>query len=476
MKVLLRIYSAPNMPGELIEIYEFGGFRLDIGEHKLMRLDGQVNGSIPEKAFQTLIHLVRHHGALLTKDELLRTVWPDVVVEENNLVKAVYAIRRFLDDIGERPKYIETVPKHGYRFIAEVTKNDSPASPNGRSIRPENDVPAVRSPAYDLYLRGKVKVGNVKKEETEEAIKLLEKATAIDPNFAEAFAQLARAYIRMAFNFTEGGHRRSMFENAEVAIEAALDLKPDLAEGHFARGLLLWTHPKGFPHEQAIQSYKRSLESNPNADEAHHQLSMVYGHIGLLDDALQAVRRAIEINPNNTMARFRVSNYLAWQGKFDEAITVLKTVPRDVSPLLVDRIRAEALIQLNRLDDAETIVDRYLNDHPEDEGGSFSSVKALILARLGKRKDAENAIDRCPSADDGFGHYHHTAYNIGSTYAVLNQKDKAVKWLEVAADDGFPCYTYFAIDPNLINLRESPRFIELMSSMSKQWKRFKRMA
>lgn len=462
------------MTREAKESYEFGSFRLDVGEHRLTRLNGRTNGSIPEKAFQTLVHLVRNHGTLLTKDELLETVWRDVVVEENNLVKAIYAIRRFLDDVGTDPKYIETVPKHGYRFVAAVKKSGADGLSNGDLAPLARKASSDRSPAHELYLRGKVKSGIVKRDETEAAIKLLEQAIQIDPTFAEAHAQLARAYIRMAFNFSEGAERKSLLENAEVAIEASLDLKPELAEGHFARGLLLWTNTKGFPHEQAIQSYKRSLISNPDADETYHQLSMVYGHIGLLDEALKTVRKAIEINPNNTMARFRVSNYLVWQGKFEEGLTVLKTVPRDVSPMLVDRIRAETLIQLGRLDDAETIVERYLKNHPIDEGGSFTSVKALIRAQRGDENEAHSAIARCSGMGEGFGHFHHTAYNIGSTYAVLNEPDNAVKWLEVAADDGFPCYTYFETDSNLDNLRGYPRFIDLMSALARQWKRFKR--
>lgn len=464
------------MPGGRTEIYEFGSFRLDVGEHKLIRINGPTNGSIPEKAFQTLVHLVRNHGALLTKDELLGAVWRDVVVEENNLVKAIYAIRRFLDDMSENPRYIETVPKHGYRFVADVKRNQPAELPGEAGAQHRKGGFTGRSPAYDLYLRGKVKVGNVKRDETEAAIELLEQAIAIDPNFAEALAQLARAYIRMAFNFSEGADRLRFLENAEVAIEGALDLKPDLAEGHFARGLLLWTHTKGFPHEQAIQSYKRSLESNPNADETYHQLSMVYGHIGLLDEALQTVRKAIEINPNNTMARFRVSNYLAWQGKFDEAIAVLKTVPVDVSPLLVNRIRAETLIQLGRLDEAEATVDRYLKSHPSDQGGSFTSVKALILAQREKREHAEGAISRCAGMGQGFGHFHHTAYNIASAYAALDEPDEAVKWLEAAADDGFPCYSYFDVDPNLDKLRTHRSFVDLMAALRKQWELFKEVA
>jgi len=462
------------MQRERPEIYEFGKFRLDVSEHKLMRLNGPTNGSIPEKAFLTLVHLVRNGGTLLTKGELLETVWPDTAVEENNLVKTIYAIRRFLDDVSENPRYIETVPKHGYRFVASVKtiERDEPIKSGAAVQRGAKD----RSPAYDLYLRGKIKAGNVKRDETEAAIELLEEATRIDPNFAEAFAQLARAYIRMAFNFSDDADRKRLLENAEVGIEAALELKPDLAEGHFARGLLLWTHTKGFAHEQAIQSYKRSLASNPNADETHHQLSMVYGHIGLLDEALQSVKKAIEINPNNTMARFRVGNYLTWQCKFDEAIAALKTVPSDASPFLVHRIRAENYIQVGRLDDAEEVADRHLKKNPVDEGGSLTSVKALILAQKGDREKAEEAIVRAGEIGKGFGHFHHTAYNIASAYAALNEPDKAVKWLESAADKGFPCYTYFEKDPNLDNLREHPRFIDLMSTLQKQWNCFKQLA
>ncbi|HEX6123984.1 MAG TPA: tetratricopeptide repeat protein [Pyrinomonadaceae bacterium] len=463
------------MSREGSESYTFGDFRLDVSEHKLLRLNGPTHGSIPEKAFQTLVHLVRNRGTLVTKEELLKTVWPDAIVEENNLAKAIYAIRRFLDDMSQNPEYIETVLKHGYRFVAPVKRID-PGAPITRASGQDSRRVSGRSPAYELYLRGKVKVGNVKKEETEGAIKLLEQALAIDPNFAEAFAQLARAYIRMAFNFSGHVDRNRFLENAEVAIEAALDLNPDLAEGHFARGLLLWTHTKGFPHEQAIQSYKRSLESNPNADETYHQLSMVYGHIGLLDEALHMVRKAIDINPNNTMARFRVSNYLAWQCKFDEAIAALKTVPSEVSPFLVERIRAETYIQLGRLDEAEDIVDQYLKENPKDEGGSLTSVKALILAKRGSRREAEDAIDHCSGTGRGFGHFHHSAYNLASAYAALDKPGESVKWLEAAADDGFPCYSYFEIDPNLDSLRAHPRFIDLMSALQKQWKRFKQIA
>ncbi len=456
------------------ESFEFGDFLLDVGERKLVRLDGVTNSALPEKAFQTLVHLVRHSGTLLTKEELLLAVWSDSIVEENNLGKAIHAIRRCLGErIGEQ-KYIETVPKHGYRFVAEVKRISEEIAPS--KVAHDAIGHPMRSPAYDLYLRGKVKAGSENREDTEAAIKVLEAAVAIDPNLAGAYAQLARAYNTLAFKFSSETQAKVYHENAEVAILKSLALDPKLAEGHFARGLILWTKTKGFPHEQAIQSYKRSLELDPEDDETHHQLSMVYSHIGLLNEAQTSVRRALQINPNNTMARFRVGVYNAYQGRFDEAINVFKTIPREVSPLLVDRCLAEVLVQVGRLNEAEEIVDRYLQRHPKDEGGSFNSVKAVLLAKRGKGLEAEEAIQRAIDLGQGYGHFHHTAHNIASAYAAMNRPEDAVRWLESAADDGLPNPTYFTIDPNLANVREHPRFRQLISKLQTQWQRFKDLA
>ena len=455
------------MPREISELYEFGDFRLDVSERRLERRDNPVDGSLPEKAFQTLVHLVRNNGTLVSKEELLSVIWPDTVVEENNLGKAIHAIRHHLGDKTVEQKYIETVPKHGYRFVADVTKLSS--GPNGNGSDSLMDTP-LRSPAYDLYLRGKVKAGSENREDTEAAIKVLEEAVTIDPKLAGAHAQLACAYNTLAFKFSSKDDAKLSHENAEVAILKALALDPDLAEAHFARGLILWTKGKGFPHEQAIQSYKRSLILDPTSDETHHQLSMVYSHIGLLDEACASVSRALELNPNNTMARFRVGVYKTYQGKFDDAITVFKTIPRDVSPMLIDRCMAEALIQVGSLSKAETIVDTYLNSSPQDEGGSFTSVKALLLANAGKANEAHDAIRHAVAIGKSFGHFHHTAHNIASAYSAMNKPGEAVAWLEQAADDGFPNLTYFEIDPNLNGIRGYPPFVEFLSKLRPRWR------
>jgi Tol biopolymer transport system component/DNA-binding winged helix-turn-helix (wHTH) protein len=101
-------------------LYEFGSFRLDAGERQLLR-DGQAVSLTP-KAFDLLLTLVEHHGRLLEKEELFKAVWPDSFVEESNLSSNIALIRKALGGGAAGDRFIETVPKRGYRFLPEVRK------------------------------------------------------------------------------------------------------------------------------------------------------------------------------------------------------------------------------------------------------------------------------------------------------------------------------------------------------------------
>jgi len=109
-------------------LYEFGPFVLDPGE-RLVR-HGGVRMDLPPRAFDTLLVLVENSGRLLEKDALMQTVWRDTVVEENNLSQVVYLLRKALRDGEDGARYIETVPKRGYRFVAEVREFET-AEGNG---------------------------------------------------------------------------------------------------------------------------------------------------------------------------------------------------------------------------------------------------------------------------------------------------------------------------------------------------------
>jgi len=102
------------------EIFEFGPYRLDVAEHRLREGDRPI--ALKPKVFETLVLLVRNAGHLLSKADLMKALWPDAVVDETNLNKNIWLIRRALGGSGDSSEYIETVPRIGYRFTASVRR------------------------------------------------------------------------------------------------------------------------------------------------------------------------------------------------------------------------------------------------------------------------------------------------------------------------------------------------------------------
>ena len=127
------------MPHHNSHYYEFGPYRLDVGQRVLTRTGEAV--SLTPKATEILTLLVVNAGQLVGKDELLKQVWPDTFVEESNLTQNIFLLRRILGDERPAPRYIETVVRRGYRFIANVRviggvePGDAHERPNGFDSR-----------------------------------------------------------------------------------------------------------------------------------------------------------------------------------------------------------------------------------------------------------------------------------------------------------------------------------------------------
>ncbi len=105
------------MPSSISNLYAFGDFRLDV-QNRVLR-QGEKPVALTPKAFEVLLLLIQHSGQVVTKDELMRVVWPDSFVEESNLTQTVFVLRKALGETPER-RYILTVQGRGYRFASEV--------------------------------------------------------------------------------------------------------------------------------------------------------------------------------------------------------------------------------------------------------------------------------------------------------------------------------------------------------------------
>ena len=123
------------------ELYQFGDLTLDVADRRLIR--GVQPVHLAPKTYDVLVALVRRSGRLVSKCELLESVWPGIYVEEGILTVHVSSLRRALGDIRRSPVYIETVSRSGYRFIADVTRVVSDASTDVRSQKVLTDAGAL---------------------------------------------------------------------------------------------------------------------------------------------------------------------------------------------------------------------------------------------------------------------------------------------------------------------------------------------
>jgi len=503
----------------------FGLYEVDFRAGELLKDGRKIR--LQDQPLQVLQMLLENPGQVVTREEFHQRLWPgDTFVDfDHGLNNAINRLREALNDSADAPRFIETLPRRGYRFVAkvqdesvpEIRATDSKGAPvtteipsgaTQNTIKPADArkttsahlvarrwiagglavaatglvlaflahgrktgrSPAVNPEAYELYLRAKPYYGLEKKEANDQAIQLLEKSVEVDPQFAAAYAALATAYRTRAFSVDTNDPK--WIEKANAAVTRALALDPNLAEGYLARGYLLWSRANDWAYERAVSDYRHALALNPNLAEAHHQLANVYNHVGLLDKADEEIKKAIALDPLNTGIRFRVGINLLYRGKYDEALIELRDSEKFLPPFWAFQT-SFAMQHLGRRQEAEDRISRMLKTMSTDPGGSLTSMQALLAADAGDAALAERKIQGAVTKGKGYQHFHHVAYAVASAYALMNKREEALQYLQMAADDGFPCYPLFEHDTNLDHLRSDPGFLSFLAKQKKQWEYFR---
>ena len=336
------------------------------------------------------------------------------------------------------------------------------AMPPSPVVRPSAD-----TQANGLYLRGKVHLRSESEKDIRQALTLLEGAVQRDPNYAPALAALAHAYAAYVFYFAPDDSLAA--EKGDVAVEHALQLDPALAEAHFARGFLLWSPRNRFPHALAIHAFQRAIALDPRNDDAHYQIALVYMHVGMLDSSSRHIALALALNPANWLAEFRVGVLRAYRLDFAGALENFRKIPEGSSPALRAYQVAWSQIRLGDTVAAKATLESFARAGPLDRGGLVASTRAILDAQRGDRAAVDRDATTTRQLGVGFGHFHHSAYNIGTAYAMLGSARDALPWLELAADDGFPCYELFARDSALDRIRQDPAFVAMMGKMKRQY-------
>jgi DNA-binding winged helix-turn-helix (wHTH) protein/TolB-like protein len=316
----------------------------------------------------------------------------------------------------------------------------------------------INPAAYEFYLRG---IDHYARHDFPLAIDMLQKSVAIDPNYALTWAYLGASYTSdAAFEF--GG--REQYRKAQAAYERALALQPTELEAKiFLANLLIDTGKV----EQAVPPLRDALQINPNHAAAHWELGYAYRFAGMLHESVAECERAREIDPL-VRGNGAVLNTYLYLGEYDK---FLQSLP-DVSDSLIVFYRGFGEFYQKNWEQAARDLDRAYELKPtlyaqigkalSDSIAHKNSEGMEILRQLERRIQQRGVGD--PEA----------TYKMAQAYAVLGDKESALRMLRYSIESGFFSYPYFLTDPLLDSIRHEPQFAQLMTNARTRQEAFRR--
>ncbi len=414
-------------------VYRFGRFSVDTREQQLRREGTPI--SITPKVFDTLVTFLRNPGRLLTKDDLLQAIWPDTAVEEANLTVNVSTLRRLLAVKGQAP-CIETVPRRGYRFVLPVDV-EADSEPRPTVARP-NTPATVR--AQELYARANQAAYEADHWET--ARDLYQACVEEDPNFAPAWAQLARCHNLIGKFTTAGPLRDFARSQAEATFERALALDESLPLTQ--RLYAQFEIDRGRAADAAVRLVRLIQQSGPDA-AVFAGLVHALRFCGLLKESRAAHERARRLDPTILTS---VAHTCWLLGDYEVA---LRETAGDIGYM-----SGLALASLGRESDAVAALRWRERDTRDNRARAFLvSLRALLQ---GERDESLHALRRAgdqltdPEAK----------YYIARSFARLSAREDALASLSQVVDDGFFCYPAFVTDRWLDEIRDLQAFRDLL--------------
>lgn len=472
-------------------VLRFGDYEVDRVARELRRSGQRV--SLQIQPFAVLEMLVERAGEVVTREQLRARVWPATVYVDfdHGLNNAINRLRRALNDSAESPRYLETLPRVGYRFIHAIESTAAVPRVKRVSGRWNLRVGAIAAAvvavialafgatrwtrqdvggatftssaeARDAYLRGIELFEQRRKESTERSIEELRRAIEADPNFAAAHAALAMSYA------LAGGPTIARYRNpsevvgpALAAAHRALQLDPNLAQGHVAlANVLNQLMPWSAESDVVIESsYLRALEIDAADANAHLFLGNFLSKRGRSGEAVDHFRFALTAEPLSPSANSRLGMELMALGEMDEGMELLRrTVELDPFQFNAQVRLGWGYLALADLDAAEVAfedAERISPDSAKSTGGL-----AVVAARRGDSAQARALLETVLRAADVSG----DSFEVAMIYVALEDADGSIEWLGRTARTSRTLHMtgqWGIHSPMYDWLRGDPRFVEL---------------
>src|SRR5436189_828726 len=321
--------------------------------------------------------------------------------------------------------------------------------------------PTTDTEAYELYHKGKSLWEKRSGDNIPKAIAYYEQAIARDPNYALAYAGLAKAYILLPFY--AGADRLDAGSKAKDAALKALQLDPNLAEAHAALGKILFF--REIDLAGAMREYKRAIELNPNDATAHHWFGNdSLAALGRFEEAIAEGKRAIELDPLSTVINVDLGETFYYAHRYDEAERQMrKTLEIDPTSFYA-HYNLGIVLQLKG--DLSGAIAEYKKAKQLGDNPLVSTLCAQAKAQAG---DKDAALRMLSDLDKISQHREVVGYLRALLYLSLNNKDEALRWLEqgFAERDGSNI-CWIKVDPLLDSLHGDPRFEALVRKVTGQ--------
>ena len=331
--------------------------------------------------------------------------------------------------------------------------------------------PPTKSPvAYEMFLRGVERLSRWNRWDTRAAIEMLEEATRLDRQFADAWASLAEAYRQMGAIFEP---QRLWLRHAEHAARRALTLDPDNADAKCVHGRILWTPPKRFQVRAALRTLCSALKLNPGCHQARVERCCILYHVGLHGEAKEGLTEALAINPDDATALAYMGQTALFGGDYERADDFHERALRiDPTNIWASLFGATVPLYRQQLDRAAVRIRKAKQILPDDP--LLFSLEALLMAKGGDNRKTARAIQKALRGGKSMSHSHHTLHNAAAACALIGKSDQAITLLREAGRTGLPNYLLFRDDPHFDSLRQQPRFVRLLADLKREWEGYRK--
>lgn len=307
--------------------------------------------------------------------------------------------------------------------------------------------------AYQLYLKGRFHLLKTTRAGFQNAIPLFQQAIEIDPNYALAYVGLADGYRSLAM----AGEMPAteVMPKAKAAANKALEIDDGLSDAHGILGFIIFWYD--WDWKAAENQFKRAIELDPENSDAHLFYANLLSNLERHTEALAEAEQARNLDPLNLRTNGLEVRFMALAGQTDEAFKRLqKTFELDPNYWLAHQGLVITYLKKEKYAEAVTAAQKSVENYFNTRNAAFLG---FALAKAGKTKEARAELEKLLKLSQEI---YVPATSIATIYSGLNEREEALKWLERGIGQREPRMTFLKVEPQWDNLRDEPRFQDLM--------------